>query len=194
MRRVFVPFVLLLFVFLSCNQGGVSDAGNMGDGTENHSDKVNVIDCPADIAARAFCFAELYRDSDTTYEWGGQDPVRSVIGIDCSGLVIMCYKYALVDTQYSLLVSDMTAGYMYQNAATIVSCSSARKGDLIFMGEPDSSSVTHIALFDRLENGKIYFIDSTEKENISGVTARFYEASDSRFKAYGYMKLRSGGM
>ena len=75
------------------------------------------IDAPAEIAERAYSFAELYEQSDTEYHLGGQDPVRA-IQKDCSGLIIMCYKYALVDTKYQLLVSDMTANYMYTNAST----------------------------------------------------------------------------
>ena len=59
----------------------------------------------------------MYEQSDTEYHLGGQAPVRA-IQIDCSGLIIICYKYALVDTKYQLLVSDMTANYMYTNAST----------------------------------------------------------------------------
>lgn len=150
-----------------------------------------IVDCPADIALRAFRFAELYKDSDTIYEYGGQDPIRAAIAIDCSGLVVMCYKYAMVDTKYSLLLSDMTASYMYENAATIVPLEKMRQGDLIFMGDADSSKVTHIALFDCIENDCVYFIDATEKDDISGVTRRFYDKEDNRFKAFGVMRVQS---
>lgn len=174
-------FVLCAFIFslfVSCN-------------LDNDSDLKTVVDCPAEIAARAFRFAELYEDSDTVYEWGGQSPLRSAIAIDCSGLVIMCYKYAMVDTKYSLLLSDMSASYMYENAASIVPLEKMRKGDLIFMGETDSPKVTHIALFDCEKDGHVYFIDSTEKEenNINGVTRRFYKSNDDRFKAFGVMRV-----
>ena len=167
----------LFSLFASCN-------------IDDNSDLKIVVDCPAEIAARAFRFAELYEDSETIYEWGGQSPLRSAIAIDCSGLVIMCYKYAMVDTKYSLLLSDMSAGYMYENAASIVPLEKMRKGDLIFMGEEDSQKVTHIALFDCKEDGNVYFIDSTEKENISGVSRRSYESDDKRFKSFGVMKLQ----
>ena len=53
------------------------------------------IDAPAEIAERAYSFAELYEQSDTEYHLGGQDPVRA-IQIDCSGLIIMCYKFRLL--------------------------------------------------------------------------------------------------
>lgn len=154
------------------------------------------IDAPAEIAERAYRFAELYEQSDTEYHLGGQDSVRA-IQIDCSGLIIMCYKYALVDTKFQLLVSDMTANYMYQNASTHIDKSDLKKGNLIFMGEADSSFVTHIALFEKHENGRIYFIDSTQKDtngdginDIDGVTYRNYPEDDSRFKAFGRMRVK----
>ena len=177
MRKI-LPLFLLVFTFISCTLNN------------NDSDNFTVIDCPTDIAARAFRFAELYKDSDTEYGLGGQSPVRSAISIDCSGLVIMCYKYAMVDTKYSLLVSDMTAAYMYKNASSPVTLDKMRQGDLIFMGEADSSVVSHIAIFDCVENGNIYFIDSTEKGDINGVTRRCYAVDNSRFKAFGIMKIQ----
>ena len=154
------------------------------------------IDAPKEIAERAYKFAELYEQSDTEYLLGGQDAVRS-IKIDCSGLVIMCYKYALVDTKYQLLVSDMTANDMFQKASTHIDKADLKKGNLIFMGEPDSSSVTHIALFEKFEGGRIHFIDSTQKDtdgdginDIDGVTHRDYSEDDTRFKAFGRMRLK----
>lgn len=171
-----LPLFLLFLAFISCDFGD--------------SESAVVVDCPAEIAARAFRFAELYKDSDTIYSLGGQSPVRSAIAIDCSGLVVMCYKYAMVDTKYSLLVSDMTAAYMYENAALLVPLEEMRQGDLIFMGGADSSSVSHIALFDCVENDCVYFIDATEKDDISGVTRRFYDVGDARFKAFGVMRVQ----
>ena len=179
-KYYFVLCTFLFSLFVSCN-------------LDDDSDLKIVVDCPMEIAARAFRFAELYEDSDTIYELGGQSPVRS-IAIDCSGLVIMCYKYAMVDTKYSLLLPDMSANYMYENVASIVPLEKMRKGDLIFMGEADSPKVTHIALFDCKEDGNVYFIDSTEKEEenkkINGVSRRFYKSDDKRFKAFGVMKLQ----
>lgn len=155
------------------------------------------IDAPEEIAERAFKFAELYAESETEYKLGGQDPARAAIQIDCSGLIIMSYKYALVDTKYYLIESDMTANYMYKNAATIIKREELKKGNLLFMGEAGSDSVTHIAIFDREENGIIYFIDSTQKDtdgdgidDINGVTRRSYNINDKRFKAYGRMRIK----
>lgn len=174
-----LTFMLLLF---SCYQPTQS------------SSKV-IVDCPSEITARALEFARLYKDSDTHYEWGGQSPLRS-IGIDCSGLVIMCYKYALVDTKFSLLESDMTASYIHDKAATNVSLDQLRPGDLLFMGADDSLQISHIGIFDRLENGMLYFVDSTLKDSdgdgiddIDGVSERFYPIGDVHFKGYGIMKV-----
>lgn len=93
-------------------------------------------------------------------------------------------------TGYSLLLPDMNSAYMYENAAEIVPLEKLRRGDLIFMGEEDSGAVSHIALFDRAECSAIYFIDSTEKPGINGVTRRSYPAGDLRFKAFGIMKVK----
>ena len=160
------------------------------------SNQSNITNCPSPIAKSAFEYAKLYVASDTVYKLGAQDPLRS-IQIDCSGLVIMCYKYALVNTKYQLLVSDMTANYMYTNASTHIEKADLKKGNLIFMGEPGCTSVTHIALFGKHENGRIYFIDSTQKDtnndgvyDIDGVTYRDYPEDDARFKAFGRMRVR----
>lgn len=157
----------------------------------------NLIAAPNAVANRAYSFAELYEASQTEYKLGGQDPVRSIIRIDCSGLIIMCYKYAIVDMQYELLETDMTANYIYENASEIISKEQLRKGDLIFMGEEGSTEITHIALFHKIENDYIYFIDSTQKDinndginDIDGVTYRFYPKDDKRFKSFGIMLLR----
>ena len=181
-RRFLIAFLTLLLI--SCNNG-----------TEDKT-AFTEIDAPDEISERAYSFAELYEQSDTEYHLGGQDPVRA-IQIDCSGLIIMCYKYALVDTKYQLLVSDMTANYMYTNASTHIDKAELKKGNLIFIGEADSDSVTHIALFDKFENGRIYFIDSTQKDtngdgvnDIDGVTYRNYAEDDSRFKAFGRRRLK----
>lgn len=169
-------WILSCFVFFACK--------NLTD-FENSNYKI--IDCPQDISERAFAFAEIYKNSDTEYELGGQDPCRT-IKLDCSGLVIMSYKYALVDTNYTLIESDMTANYMHKKASTLTTCPT--RGNLVFMGETDSNEVTHIAILDRIENDTVYFIDSTKKENINGVNARNYLTNDSRIKGYGIMRLK----
>lgn len=172
-----LPLFLFAFSFISC-------AFN-----DNSSDNFTVIDCPAEIAARAFRFSELYKDSDTVYELGGQSPVRSAIAIDCSGLVVMCYKYAIVDTKYSLLASDLAVIDFYKKSSSIVPLEKMRRGDLIFMGsEADPLDISHIALFDCIENDNIYFIDSTNLTNT--VSRRCYSKDNPKFKAFGVIKLQ----
>ncbi len=65
------------------------------------------------------------------------------------------------------------------------------------MGEAESDKITHIAVFEKTENGIIYFIDSTQKDtngdgvnDINGVTRRNYSENDKRFKAFGIMRLK----
>lgn len=170
-------FLFILFLFLSCK--------NLSSASKSYIE----VDASDEIVARAYKFAELYKDSDTKYKYGGQDAVRSIY-IDCSGLVIMCYKYALVDTKYSLLESDMTANYIFKNASTKIEKEKLRQGDLIFMGELNSSEITHIAIFNKIENEQIYFIDSTQKDDIDGVTERSYSINDKRFKSFGIMRVK----
>ena len=181
----------LSFLIISCNNG-----------TDDKT-SFTEIDVPDEISERAYSFAELYEQSDTEYHLGGQDPVRA-IQIDCSGLIVMCYKYALVDTKYQLLVSDMSANYMYTNASTHIDKVDLKKGNLIFMGptheddkDADENEISHIALFEKTENGRIYFIDSTKKDtdgdginDIDGVSYRDYPEDASRFKAFGRMRVK----
>lgn len=188
--RILVIAVFSIFLF-SCNNG-----------TDDKT-SFREIDAPDEISERAYSFAELYEQSDTEYHLGGQDPVRA-IQIDCSGLIIMCYKYALVDTKYQLLVSDMSANYMYTNASTHIDKADLKKGNLIFMGptheddkDADENEISHIALFEKTENGRIYFIDSTKKDtdgdgvvDIDGVTYRNYPQNDKHFKAFGRMRVK----
>ena len=157
---------------------------------ETVSGNKNIIDCPADIANRVFYFAQQYSKTNIPYEYGGQSPLRSA-GIDCSGLVVMCYKYALVDTKYDLLQSDMSTAYMYDNAITKTDINNLRKGDLVFF--VNDNKINHLGIFSHIENGNIYFIDSTliEKENINGVTLRHFPLSDNRIKGGGVMRLIS---
>ena len=154
------------------------------------------VDAPDEISTLAYSYALLYEESDTEYCLGAQDGLRS-IKIDCSGLVVMCYKYAMAETDYKLLVSDMSAGYMYESASTHIDKADLKKGNLIFMGEEDSTNITHIALFEKIEDGSIYFIDSTQKDtdgdgeyDVNGVTYRSYLEDDDHIKAFGRMRVK----
>lgn len=149
-----------------------------------------------EIAERAFRFAEQYESADTEYSWGGQDALRT-IKIDCSGLVVRCYSYALSGTEFSLVLPDMSSAFMAEHATKKVSLSSLRRGDLIFMGEALSDNVSHVALFEKIEGNRIYFIDSTQKDtngdgvdDINGVTRRSYLIDDKKIKSGGIMLLK----
>ncbi len=174
MKKIFSFLFLICFCFIGCKPN-------------EDCDNYTIVLASKEIKNRAFEFANLYKDSETEYGYGAQDPLRS-IKIDCSGLVIMSYKYALVDTKYSLLLSDMSSSYIYENASEITKV--PEHGDLIFMGEENSNKITHIAIFDREENGNIYFMDSTENETVNGVSERMYEKNNPKFKAFGTMKLK----
>ena len=183
-NRIKVLLLFFVLILVSCNNV---------QAVRNYTE----IDAPDEISARAYEFAEIYADSDTVYEWGGQDPVRKVIHIDCSGLIVMCYKYAMVDTPYILLKPDMASNYIYQNATTIINCNELKKGNLILMGEANSNQITHIGIFEKEQNDIIYFIDSTQKDtngdginDIDGVTRRQYNKNDERFKAFGRMRVK----
>ena len=68
-------------------------------------------------------------------------------------------------------------------------------GDLIFMGDEDTDFPTHIAFYVKTVDDNIYFIDSTKKEameghpSINGVTERFYNKNNKRFKSFAKIKL-----
>lgn len=170
-----LPFILSLF---SCD--------TLTSGQEDSS--YIVVTAPAQIKTFAFEFAKKYEESDTEYKWGGQSPLRAALQLDCSGLVVMCYKYAIENTEYSLIEDDMSSSFMYENASEPTS--SPEQGDLIFMGEESSSKITHIAIFDKEENDYIYFIDSTENEEVNGVSERHYKKDNKKIKSFGVMKLK----
>ena len=150
------------------------------------------ISCPKEIAARALFFANEYKNRDTIYEWGGRDGLRS-IGIDCSGLIVRCYRYAVSEqTGYSLTFENATVKTLFNKHS--IKTDNPVAGDLIFMGDENESFPTHIALYVKIVDNDIYFIDSTKKDtpdgkNINGVTERYYHKTDKRFKSFGKIKI-----
>jgi hypothetical protein len=147
------------------------------------------IPAPEEVRLQALDYARQYISLGAEYEWGGQDPLPRRIVVDCSGLVIRCYEYAASDHGYSLLFTDTTAAGM-QRYSISLNKQDLQPGDLLFMGT--DGVVSHIALFVKIENGNIYFIDSTYKpdEGINGVTERFYSETDPRFIAFGRMLVQ----
>ena len=163
MKKLFLIIVIILF---SC--------------TENTPE---LIECPEAIAKKALIHAIDYSNADTEYSWSGREPLRS-IKVDCSGLVVNCYKYAVNKTQYSLPFQDATVSTIFSQWS--VKINSPRQGDLIFMGD-NKNDPTHMSLFVKEDDAYIFFIDSTLKpeDNINGVSERFYPKDDNRFLSFG---------
>lgn len=181
MKKSLLFFGLVILIFSSCSFEFLT-------GIRYVTSPFTTIDCPTEIISRAFKFAELYEKEDTVYEWGGEDPLRNTIGIDCSGLVIMCYKYAMVDTEYKLLNEDMTAQNIHDYASTKKSVSSVQKGDLVFIGPEGSKEITHIGFFQKYEDNIVYILDSSSDSN--GVHYNKYSVDSKKIKGYGRMKVK----
>ncbi len=173
MQKTFVVVIICCFFFASC---------------EMELDEISLFQSPDSIAHKALMFAVEYAESDTEYQLGGQDLLTSkTIKIDCSGLVVNCYKYAIIDTDYSLPFQDAAVVDFYSKWTT--KTENPRPGDIIFMGNNDTPD--HMSIFVKEENGLIYFIDSTfkENENINGVTERYYSSDDTRFISFAVLYL-----
>lgn len=181
MKKSLLFFGLVILIFSSCSFEFLT-------GIRYVTSSFTTIDCPTEIISRAFKFAELYEKEDTVYEWGGEDPLRNTIGIDCSGLVIMCYKYAMVDTEYKLLNEDMTAQNIHDYASTKKSVSSVQKGDLVFIGPEGSKEITHIGFFQKYEDNIVYILDSSSDSN--GVHYNTYSVDSKKIKGYGRMRVK----
>ena len=126
-----LEFILLnffAFIYISCNSTFLNE---------------KLYPIPDDIKDRVVYFAQKYTEANTEYEWGGNDALRA-IKIDCSGLVVMCYKYALVHTEYELPFWDSTVNDMHTNWT--IATQNPSPGDLIFMGDANSNTLTHMAI------------------------------------------------
>ena len=181
MKKSLLFFGLVILTLSSCSFEFLT-------GIRYVTSSFTTIDCPTEIISRAFKFAELYEKEDTVYEWGGEDPLRNTIGIDCSGLVIMCYKYAMVDTEYKLLNEDMTAQNIHDYASTKKSVGTVQKGDLVFIGPEGSKEVTHIGFFEKYEDNIVYILDSSSGSN--GVHYNSYSVDSKKIKGYGRMRVK----
>lgn len=181
MKKSLLFFGLVILTLSSCSFEFLT-------GIRYVTSSFTTIDCPTEIISRAFKFAELYEKEDTVYEWGGEDPLRNTIGIDCSGLVIMCYKYAMVDTEYKLLNEDMTAQNIHDYASTKKSVGTVQKGDLVFIGPEGSKEITHIGFFEKYEDNKVYILDSSSGSN--GVHYNSYSVDSKKIKGYGRMRVK----
>ena len=181
MKKSLLFFGLVILTLSSCSFEFLT-------GIRYVTSSFTTIDCPTEIISRAFKFAELYEKEDTVYEWGGEDPLRNTIGIDCSGLVIMCYKYAMVDTSYKLINEDMTAQNIHDYASTKKSVGTVQKGDLVFIGPEGSKEITHIGFFQKYEDNIVYILDSSSGSN--GVHYNTYSVDSKKIKGYGRMRVK----
>lgn len=189
LKKYFIVLFLIItsLLFFSCDFiFVVDDIIDILQKEETSDYKTPVSDkIPTSIKERVVYYATLYRDSDTEYKYGGQDPLRS-IKVDCSGLIIRCYQYALEGTEYELLRNDMSSSYIYESASNYVT--EPEPGDLVFMGDANSSKINHIGIFTKKIGNTIYFIDSTEYAH--GVSERSYDINNSKIKSFGEMKLK----
>jgi len=180
----FVLFSLFcLFLVFACDNFNFSINFDISDWLEENSSSGEI---PEDIKDRVVYYARKYEEADTYYKYGGQDPLRA-IGIDCSGLVVMCYKYALEGTGYTLIKSDMNTTYMKDYASDVTY--NPEPGDLVFMGDANSSKINHVGIFVKKIGSEVYFIDSSSSGS-TGVYERHYSEFDKKIKSYGVMKLK----
>lgn len=135
------------------------------------------------IRSKALEYAKWYCQVDTQYAWGGKDKIKA-LKVDCSGMVINCYEYAVEKTKYKLPFDDTTAAKLHSTYS--YPTDTPQPGDMIFMGETNSLSVTHIGIFEKKVGSTIYFIDATDGK---GVSQRSYDKSNSKIKGYGQIKL-----
>ncbi|MBR5400853.1 MAG: C40 family peptidase [Treponema sp.] len=188
--RLLVPAFFCLFCFSSCSLAFqiLDDILSYETSSEDSYDDSSVPSggCPTELAASAFEYARKYAAADTEYKYGAQDPLRA-IKIDCSGLVIRCYNYALQNTDYSLMQNDMSSSYIYQHAS--IPTTTPRTGDLVFMTY-NNSTVSHVGIFDRFEGNQVYFIDATDQGKGKCVSERHYAKTDSKIVGYGIMKVK----
>lgn len=173
MKKMFFIYFCFFLFFTSCN---------------NPDENVNYkyVKATNEIKQNVIYYANLYKEADTIYYWGAQDPLRA-IRVDCSGFVYRCYQYAIENTEYEMILSDMSSSYMAENC---YKTTNPEAGDLIFMGEENSDNVIHVAIYLKQENNYIYFIDATENETVSGVSERYYLKDSKKFKSFGVMKLK----
>ncbi|MDR1908587.1 MAG: C40 family peptidase [Spirochaetaceae bacterium] len=146
--------------------------------------------CPEDVALRAENGARLYCAADTRYLWGGQDRLGAAgpLKIDCSGLVVNCFRTAAYEAGYELPFADASVGEFLERYS--VPIRSPRPGDVVFMGAPRQSP-THMGIFVGRDAHQIWFIDSTIKpeEQIDGVSLRSYPEDDPRLLSFGRLLL-----
>jgi len=140
----------------------------------------------APLLVREHAFEEAARYIGMEYELGGQDFPK---GIDCSGLVVNVYYAVTLETEYRLLFTDAAVVHLHEQYTSRPD--EPQKGDLVFMGESGVDEVTHVGILDRIEDGTVYFIDSTYMEDppVNGVSYRSYPEDEPKIKGFGRLLL-----
>ena len=117
--------------------------GNGGHSSGNNGGSNNTYAPTRELGGRVIEEALVYTQIPTYYATGGQDMARGIKRIDCSGLVINCYKNALKGTDYTLPFNDTTAYNLYAEYSTPTN--NPEPGDLIFMSY--DSYIDHVGIF-----------------------------------------------
>ena len=180
----FVIFLTGLFLF-SCATSDIL-SGN------SPKTRYRVTDCPPEIRKKAVLYAVKYVERETVWAWGGRDYLEDegILSLDCSGLIVRAFQYAVKGTKYSLLFEDAPLSAFYEYFT--VPIDTLTPGDIIFMGTSMLAPPSHISIFVNMDNANIYFIDATlkEEEGINGATLRHYSKDDPRFLYYARLLVK----
>lgn len=115
------------------------------------------------------------------YVYGGQ--TRS--GVDCSGLVVRAYQHAVREAGFGVPFHD--AAVIDFRRRYTVTVQYPEKGDLIFMGDGE---ITHIALFEKIEDDTVFFVDAFEGED--AVSYRNYPINSPKIHYFGRLLVYKG--
>ncbi len=128
-------------------------------------------------------FEEALHYQNCSYAWGGQSYYYKVpCNVDCSGFVINVYKRVLSSTPFKLPFEDTDVIHLLKYYT--IPTDTPEKGDLVFMGE---EGISHIAIFQKIEDGNIYFIDAFS--TTGKVSVRVYRLGNYKIKSFGIMEV-----
>ena len=157
--------------------------------TNNNGILYSVVECPKSIREKVVYYAQEYVKRDTYFSMGGRDLLEQEgdLALDCSGIIVRAYQYAVKDSMYDLLFEDTNVSSFYYYFTNKIDM--PEPGDLIFMGY---NYPTHMSIFFDMDDEYIYFIDATLKEDdgFDGVNLRFYKKDDNRFLTFGRLLVK----